>query len=153
MIFLITDRTQEDVDSAKNIIDSKVKLFLELTDEDLITLERGTIGIGTINRIGSKQEELKNKMESNGYFVKNIKTKTWDYSDIFGETDFLQLINNTILLKEAFFVYSDTPQNAYPSYDYKNINNLEKILVDIENILDYMIANFRECGTFYSGEG
>lgn len=153
MIFLITDRTQEDVDSAKNIIDSKVKLFLELTDEDLITLERGTIGIGTINRIGSKQEELKNKMEINGYFVKNIKTKTWDYSDIFGETDFLQLINNTILLKEAFFVYLDTPKKAYPSYDYKNINNLEKILVDIENILDYMIANFRECGTFYSGEG
>lgn len=152
MIFLITDRTQEDVDSAKNIIDSKVKLFLELTDEDLITIERGTIGIGTINRIGSKQEELKNKMESNGYFVKNIKTKTWDYSDIFGETDFLQLINNTILLKEAFFVYSDTPANIYLSYDYENINNLEKIIVDIEKILDYMIANFRECGTFYSGD-
>lgn len=153
MIFLITDRTQEDVDSAKNIIDSKVKLFLELTDEDLITLERGTIGIGTINRIGSKQEELKNKMETNGYFVENIITKTWDYNDIFDETDFLQLINNTILLKEAFFVYSDTPANIYLSYDYENINNLEKILVDIEKILDYMIANFRECGTFYSGEG
>jgi hypothetical protein len=150
---LITDRTQEDVDSAKNIIDSKVKLFLELTVEDLQILERGTIGIGTINRVGSKQEELKNKMETNGYFVENIETKIWDYNDIFGETDFLQLINNTILLRDAFFVYSNTPADVYLSYDYKNINNLEKILVDMENILDYMIANFRECGTFYSGEG
>ena len=149
---MITDRTQEDVDSAKNIIDSKVKLFLELTDEDLKTLERGTIGIGTINRIESKQEELKNKMESNGYFVENIETKTWVYGDIFDETDFLLLINNTALLRDALFTYSDSPLNVYLSYDYENINNLEKILVDMESILDYMIANFRECGTFYSGE-
>lgn len=150
---MITDRTKADVDSAKEIIDSKVKLFLELTDEDLQILERGTIGIGTINRISNKQISLKNKMESNGYFVKNINTKIWDYNDIFGENDFLQLINNTVLLRDAFFTYSDTPANVYLSYDYENINNLEKILVDIENILDYMIANFRECGTFYSGEG
>lgn len=150
---MITDRTKADVDSAKEIIDSKVKLFLELTDEDLQIIERGTIGIGTINRISTKQISLKNKMESNGYFVKNINTKIWDYNDIFSEIDFLQLINNTILLRDAFFTYSDTPANVYLSYDYENINNLEKILVDIEKILDYMIANFRECGTFYSGEG
>ena len=149
---MITDRTKADVDSAKEIIDSKVKLFLELTDEDLQILERGTIGIGTINRISNKQISLKNKMERNGYFVKTISTKTWDYNDIFGENDFFQLINNTVLLREAFFTYSDTPANVYLSYDYENINNLEKILVDIEKILDYMIANFRECGTFYSGE-
>lgn len=150
---MITDRTKADVDSAKEIIDSKVKLFLELTDSELQTLERGTMGIGTINRISTKQIYLKNKMERNGYFVKTISTKTWDYNDIFDESDFSQLINNTILLREAFFTYSDTPQNVYLSYDYENINNLEKILVDMENILDYMIANFRECGTFYSGEG
>lgn len=149
---MITDRTKADVDYAKEIIDSKVKLFLELTDEDLQILERGTIGIGTINRIGSKQKDLKNKMETHGYFVKNIETKIWDHNDIFDENDFLQLINNTILLRDAFFVYSNTPENVYLSYDYENINNLEKILVDIEKILDYMIANFRECGTFYSGD-
>lgn len=149
---MITDRTKADVDSAKEIIDSKVKLFLELTDSELQTLERGTIGIGTINRIGSKQEELKNKMETYGYFVENIETKIWNYNDIFGEIDFSQLINNTILLRDAFFTYLDTPANVYLSYDYENINNLEKILVDMENILDYMIANFRECGTFYSGD-
>ena len=150
---MITDRTKADVDSAKEIIDSKVKLFLELTDSELQTLERGTIGIGTINRIGLKQKELKNKMETHGYFVENIETKIWDYNDIFDESDFSQLINNTFLLRDAFFAYSDTPANVYLSYDYENINNLEKILVDIENILDYMIANFKECGTFYSGEG
>lgn len=150
---MITDRTKADVYSAKEIIDSKVKLFLELTDSELQTLERGTMGIGTINRIGTKQISLKNKMERNGYFVKTISTKTWDYNDIFDENDFSQLINNTILLRDAFFVYSDTPADVYLSYDYENINNLEKILVDIEKILDYMIANFRECGTFYSGEG
>lgn len=150
---MITDRTKADVDSAKEIIDSKVKLFLELTDEDLQIIERGTIGIGTINRIGSKQKELENKMETHGYFVENIETKIWDYNDIFGENDFLQLINNTVLLRDAFFTYLDTPANVYLSYDYENINNLEKILVDIEKNLDYMIANFRECGTFYSGEG
>lgn len=150
---MITDRTKADVDSAKEIIDSKVKLFLELTDEDLQIIERGTIVIGTINRIGSKQKELENKMETHGYFVENIETKIWDYNDIFGENDFLQLINNTVLLRDAFFTYLDTPANVYLSYDYENINNLEKILVDIEKNLDYMIANFRECGTFYSGEG
>ena len=40
-----------------------------MTDEDLITLERGTIGIGTINRIGSKQEELKNKLDHPVYVL------------------------------------------------------------------------------------
>ena len=55
---MIFDRTQNDVDTAILLRNTKVKNFETLTESDIATLEKGTLTINTINRIENKQEEF-----------------------------------------------------------------------------------------------
>ena len=58
---MIFDRTQNDVDTAILLRNTKVKKFETLTESEIATLEKGTLTINTLNRIEAKQEELKNR--------------------------------------------------------------------------------------------
>lgn len=147
---MITDRTQEDVNAAISLRETKVKNFEELTDEEVLIMERGTMTINTLNRIEQKQDDLKRRLNEIGYWNTNIINKMdWNYTDIF---DFQRVIDNLKILRNAFFVYEFTPNTPPPSYHYKDINALEKILVDLDAMINDVKSNYRECGTFESGE-
>jgi hypothetical protein len=55
-------------------------------------------------------------------------------------------------LIKAYYKYTTTPAIPNSILIYSGVNDVEKILVDIESILDNMILNFRQCGTFECGE-
>ena len=149
---MIWTRTQNDIDTAKNLITKKVQKFIPLTDADVEALERGTLTINTLNRIELKQEELKNLFEELGYYNTPIVNKVWDYTHILNEADFSRIVENTAILKDAFFVLADTPVIPPISYYYENINSLEKILHDLDVMINNVKSNYRECGTFECGE-
>lgn len=149
---MIFDRTQNDVDTAILIRNTKVKKFEELTENDINYLERGTLTINTLNRIETKQEELKNLFNDMGYWNTPIINKIWDENDIFNVDEFQRIIGNTNVLRNAFFVYKDTPNTPPISYHYNDINALEKILYDLDVMINDVKSYYRECGTFESGE-
>lgn len=150
---MIYDRTQNDIDKAKEIILLKVNSFEELTEDDLLALERGTITQNTINRIEQKQKELYDLFAQAGYYAPQIETKLWeDEKDFFKDTDLERIIKNGEILREAFFVYSSTPERAKAIYDFTNLNAIEKLLYDLQSMLEYVVANYRECDTFWCGE-
>lgn len=149
---MITDRTQEDVNAAISIRGKKVKTFEELTESEIETLEKGTITINTLNRIETKQAELKDLLNYMGYWNTPITNKLWDYTQIFNADEFQRIIDNLNVLREAFFVYTDTPNTPPISYHYESINALEKILFDLDVMINDVKSNYRECGTFESGE-
>lgn len=151
---MITDRTQADVTAAKKIRDEKVKTFQTLADSDVETLERGTMTIATLNRIEGKQAELKNLLNCLGYWNIPIENKIdWAYNDIFTEADFRRIIHNENVLRNAFFTYNDTPTTPGISYYYEDLNAIEKILQDIDILINDVKSNCRECGAFNCGEG
>ncbi len=125
---MIFNRTQADVDSAIRIRCEKVQNFQELTEKDIATLEKGTVTINTLNRIENKQAELKNLLNNMGYWNTPVVSKTWDNTQIFNEEEFQRIIDNTNVLRQAFFVYKDTPNTPPVSYHWQDINALEKIL-------------------------
>lgn len=150
---MITDRTQNDIDNALKIRNDKVKTFQTLTDDDITTLERGTMTINTLNRIEEKQGELKNLFNGIGYWNTPTKNKTdWTYTDIFTEEDFRRIIDNENILRNAFFTYKDTPGTPNISFHYEDINSLEKILVDLDVMINDVKSNYRECGNFECGQ-
>ena len=55
---MITDRTVQDINSAKKIREEKIQKFIALTQDDIKTLEKGFITINTLNRISNKQKEI-----------------------------------------------------------------------------------------------
>ena len=149
---MIFDRTQNDVDTAVVLRNTKVKKFETLTESDIATLEKGTLTINTINRIENKQEELKNLFNDMGYWNTPTTNKTWSENDIFYIDDFQRIIDNTNVLRQAFFVYKDTPNTPPISYYWEDINALEKILHDIDVMINDVKSHYRECGTFECGE-
>ena len=153
---MIFDRTQNDVDTAILLRDTKVKKFEALTESEIETLEKGTLTINTLNRIEAKQEELKNLFNDMGYWNTPITNKTWGENDIFNADEFQRILDNTNVLRNAFFVYKYTPNTPPISYHWNDINALEKILYDFDNEVGGMIKDikslYRECGAFESGE-
>ena len=149
---MIFDRTQNDVDTAILLRDTKVKKFETLTESEIATLEKGMLTINTLNRIETKQEELKNLFNEIGYWNTSIINKTWSENDIFNADEFQRIINNTNVLRQAFFVYKATPNTSPISYYWNDINALEKILYDLDVMINDVKSNYRECGTFESGE-
>ena len=158
---MIFDRTQNDVDTAIRLRNEKVKFDPitmqpinpeELTESEIATLEKGTITYNTLNRIENKQEELKNLFNDMGYWNTPIINKVWSENDIFNVNEFQRILDNTNVLKNAFFVYSYTPNTPPISYHYNDINALEKILYDLDVMINDVKSHYRECGTFECGE-
>lgn len=149
---MIYDRTAEDVSEALRIREEKVKNFIALTEGEMTQLERGMITYNTLNRIEEKQAELKGLLEDAGYYMDILDIKSWSAVDIFNEEEFEILIENLDILRNAFFTYTDTPDTPAARYHYEEINALEKILFDLERMIDDMKSRYRECGTFECGE-
>ena len=158
---MITNRTQYDVDTARILRNTKVKFdpitmqptnLDELTPAELQTLNKGTFNYTDLNRIENKQEELKNLFNDMGYWNTSITNKVWGENDIFNVDEFQRILDNTNVLRNAFFVYMDTPKTPNVSYYWQDINALEKILYDLDVMINDVKSHYRECGTFESGE-
>ena len=158
---MITNRTQYDVDTARILRNTKVKFdpitmqptnLDELTPAELQTLNKGTFNYTDLNRIETKQEELKNLFNDMGYWNTPITNKVWGKNDIFNVVDFQRILDNTNVLRNAFFVYMDTPKTPPISYHWQDINALERILYDLDVMINDVKSHYRECGTFESGE-
>ena len=149
---MIFDRTQNDVDTAILLRDTKVKKFETLTESEIATLEKGMLTINTLNRIETKQRRIKKSFYVMGYWNTPITNKTWGENDIFNADEFQRILDNTNVLRQAFFVYKDTPNTPPISYHWQDINALEKILNDLDVMINDVKSHYRECGTFESGE-
>ena len=149
---MIFDRTQNDVDTAIRLRREKVQKFQALTESEIATLEKGTLTINTLNRIENKQDELKNLFNDMGYWNTPMLNKVWGENDIFNVDAFQRILDNTNVLRNAFFEYKGTPNTPPVSYHYNDINALEKILFDLDVMINDVKSLYRECGTFESGE-
>ena len=142
---MIFDRTQNDVDTAVALRNTKVKNFEALTESEIATLEKGTLTINTLNRIESKISELNSLLETLGYVPFDIVIKNWEYTDIFSSDEFNRILANVGMLRAAIPVMKDTPDTPMAEYYYSNINDLEKILYDI----DFLLNNSQKNVNFY----
>lgn len=149
---MIYNRTQIDVDNAVEIRANKVQTFQPLTDADIEVLERGMLTINTLNRIESKQRELKALFDTNFYFVDKIENKEWDRDDLFYQSDFDRLKYNLEMLRKAYFVFAKTPDiPARDFFHFQRLNDFEKNLFDLEKMLSDIASQYRECGDFECG--
>ena len=149
---LVYNRTAQDVQNAQKIRAEKVQKNEILTASDIETLEKGTITINTLNRIENKQDELKEILNNMGYWNTPIVRKNWGYEQIFDKAEFERILKNLDILRDAFYVYSDTPKTPKVSYKFDDINAIEKILYDLEEMSNYVKNNYRECGDFECGQ-
>ena len=148
---MIYDRTLTDVKNAIKIREEKVKKFLPLEENETEILQKGLVTIETISRIEETQSNLKEAMNHMGYYNTNVINKYWENSDFFKDDDLKRIFKNTLVLKDAFFTFHNTPKNIIAKYYFTEFNNLEKILFDISNMTNAVKSFYKECGTFNCG--
>ena len=147
---MITDRTAQDVADATTL-KSRGAPF---TDEEAAKLERGTLTQSTVNRIESKEAEIYAKwVDVLGYPAGGaIETKTWAGTEFYRASDFARIANNAMALRNWFVVFVDTPLTvSTTSYTYENLNNIERILSDLDEWADGGISAIQRCGATTSG--
>ena len=149
---MIFDRTISDVERAIAIRAQKLQNGKSLSDSEIETLERGMLTINTINRIEQKQKDLYEQIISMLYLNGNVETKEWDNGEIFYSEDLQRLVKNLEQLRKMYFVYNNTPENPAASYKYTALNDIEKILYDIEQYIINMRLNYKYCGGYFCGE-
>lgn len=147
---MIFNRTLQDVNSAREIR-LKVKKFEDLTSTETATIEKGSLTHNTLNRIENKQKSLKSLINGIGYYNINIQNKTWKLGDKFYDTDIQRIVNNENNLRQAFITYASTPNTPISFLYFEDTNAIEKILNDLDIMINDIKSNYRECGAFECG--
>lgn len=105
-----------------------------------------------LNRVEAKTAEVAELLTAQGY-VTTVDVKIdWKMTDFPTQTEMNRYLGN---VKKCINNFCQMPGVTLPDtmdrLDYIGANNIEKTLVGIEKLLEYMLAVMRYSGTFYSG--
>lgn len=159
-IYLITDRTSQDVERWRNLRD---KGWVDMTEEERSewlseTTTSATKGMYThrdLNRVESVVEILSKRLKSLGYLKSDLSVKTdWTYKDAFWRTDMERYLGNISVLRECISQKWDTPvaPDVSDKFNYEVANTIEKILMDIDEITTKLTKSWQYSGEIISGE-
>lgn len=132
-----------------------------ITDRTLADIKnktaKGNFNASDFNRIEEWERYLADLLNEYGYHI-NIVTKTdwqvgWGRENMF--SNIARIKNNLQALKNEYYAFSTTPNVPSPldtSINYIKLNNIEKILIDLNYLIEKMSISFRYSGYFISGE-
>ena len=137
------DRTLADVEYAKQQLEKNIN------DVDF----KGCFNVIDMVRIENDAQYLADAL-NDLYYRNNITTQiAWSTSSTPNVTNIVRIIDNVNKLMSAYHKPNDVPTLPTTLLTYEQANALEKNLYLIKQMLDNMIASFRECGSFNCGEG
>ncbi len=128
---LIIDRTQADVDNRT---------------------EKGHFNASDFNRISSACYELKSLMQQTGYSVEFDLTKVWTMKDYPTKTATQEWLDNVYKVINGYFAYKEweLPEDM-SAFTWKQANNIEQALKDIEAISAVIRKNTIKAGRMSAG--
>ena len=105
-----------------------------------------------LNRVEAKTAEVAELLTAQGYVTTVVVKTDWSMTDFPTQTEMNRYLGN---VKKCVNNFCQMPGITLPDtmdkLDYIGANNIEKTLVGIEKLLEYMLAVMRYSGTFYSG--
>lgn len=138
---LIFDRTSADVEYARNNPSAEEWL-------------KGCYNYIDLNRVEEWCKYLSDLLNSYGYGnLISVKTD-WNVKDIQTVEEMERYLNNVKILMETFILKKDTPKlpHTINKLTYIQANDIEKILYDINELIEGMKQNFIVCGVPSCGQ-
>lgn len=160
---LIYDRTESDETASAAIRKSYQTLgnWSGLTDAERTQLERGTLTYNTLNRVEAAVKLLAAALTSAGYPVEvtpvlkgsKAEDREWQEGDVLYRPQWTTYIDNVQKLRDAYYTLAETGELPAPGdkLKYTGANTIEKVLADIDLLLDGMKSIYRRAGTFTAG--
>lgn len=151
---LITDRTQADVDTAKQIL-GKLLAGEQLTSAERRAYDaglRGCYNASDTTRVELHTRRLQRLFNDNGYNVQ-IDTRMWSKAEVMRYDDAVRYLANIQTLVDIFGKSANAPDVPDISrwIDHIAANDIEGVLLDLSELASGAIAMFRISGTFTAG--
>ena len=155
---LITDRTSADVKRWEYL---RNKGFANMTDAEraewLAGDMKGAYNKGDLNRVGEALNYLRDRLLSASYitYQTNFTAKTnWTVTSIPTAADLTHYLQCVANIRDAMAQYATTPPTPTDTgaLSYTEANNIEQILIDIETLINNMLAARHYCGDVFAGE-
>ena len=150
---LIYDRTAEDVERALALAKKAEAGTLTDTEKtEWLAGMKGCYNAADMNRVEAAVQTLAAELNVAGYTVETIP-QTFAETDIVRLLQWRQYLANVQALRDAYYTLAETGQlpGAADRLDYIGANTIEKILADIDLLIDWMKSSYRRCGTFRAG--
>ena len=152
---MITDRTEQDVARWKELRDKGYAGMTAAERSEWNYAMKGCYSHKDMNRVESAVEALSNKLVTLGYLSAPLSVKTsWSWGSVLFEDDMTRYLGNIATLRKSLPVYRTTP--AAPTIDqpftYERANDIEKILIDLDQILTTLSQSVIYAGEKMSGE-
>lgn len=152
---LIYDRTEADVTEAVRI-ERKLHKGEALSAAETAAWNAGMKGgynASDMNRVESAVKTLAAELNSAGYPVEITETADWLPGDTVTREQWEIYLENVRRLRAAYYTLAETGELPKPEdkLGYVGANNIEKVLADIDLLLDGMKSIYRRAGTFTAG--
>lgn len=153
----ITDRTQYDVLHWQKLRD---KGLAKMTDDERAEWFSGTMkgayNASDLNRVGLALNVIRDRLAALGYLADNAYTakQEWKTGELLTAADLTYYLNCVDAVRRAIIQYKTTPPTPTDigALDWQEANNIEKILLDINHIIDKLTAAFFFLGDVQCGE-
>ncbi len=156
LLSLITDRTPRDVEEVKALTEAikagtatepQVRQYLE-------EINKGAYTYRDLNRVEDAVQYVATRLREFGYLKNTPTVRYWGVEDKPNANDFARYFTNVAMLRDAIAVWETTPEapRSVVGFDTSKANALERILVDVDQILDLIFGAWFFSGDTYSGE-
>ena len=152
---LIFDRAESDITELHTLKD---KGFVNMTTEEQTKWNagmKGTYNISDINRVNAAVTYLQQLLQDCGYHVTISVGTDLTNSDLYNETYCLNYLANIQNLIDGYFTMTETPSLPATTEDILTLtgaNAIEKILHDIDYIIENMQAYYIHSGVATAGQ-
>ena len=155
---LITDRTQADYNRWEQL---RNKGFANMTDTERAEWSagnlKGSYHNSDLNRVGEALNYLHDRLLNAGYitYQNTFVAKTnWTITSIPTADDLTHYLKCVSNIREAMTQFATTPPAPVDAgaLNIEEANNIEKILIDVETLINNMLSARHFCGDVYAGE-
>lgn len=155
---LVTDRTKADFQRWEYL---RNKGFANMTAEErtewLAGNMKGAYNKGDLNRVGEALNYLHDRLNAAGYitYPLTFKAKTnWTVTSIPTADDLTYYLKCVSSVRAALTLFATTPPAPTDTgaLNIEEANNIEKILIDVEMLINNMIAAQYYSNDIFSGE-
>ena len=153
---LITDRTLPDVETVSSLTEAikngtataeQVKQYLDVN-------QKGAYTYRDMNRVENAVYYVAARLKEYGYLHTLPPVRQWTVEDKPNLEDFERYFGNIAAIRGAISVWASTPKvpDSAVGFDVNAANALERILVDVDQIINYMKDAWFFLGDLYSAE-
>ena len=150
---LIYDRTAEDVERALALAKkAEAGTLTDAEKTEWLAGMKGCYNATDMNRVEAAVQTLAAELNAAGYTVE-IVPQTFAETDTVRLSQWRQYLANVQALRDAYYTLGETGQlpDAADRLGYQGANTIEKVLADIDLLLEGMLTMYRRAGTFTSG--